>query len=520
MPPTTAPAHRRRARPGRGHSVVARVPSRGRFGRLVPVAASLADLWYERALREPGAVAVDDGTARLTWSEALDRARGVAGTLAGHGVGRGDVVVLQGRNTVEWVVVAAATHLLGATLAPLGQEEPAPARASYAKQLGARVVVAETPVAGEIALPVPQDPQVASAAATARRPGGPAVVLGTSGTAGHRTAVPMDHDVLLRLYDDVAGLLDIDHRDRLLGVVPLAHSFGFNGLLVIALLTGASVRLVPDRSRAALPGIVRESGVTVVCGPPTLLHDLAAAVRGGADLGPRVRLFMTGATEIRPEVLLPMAAETGIPRVSAGYGLTQTCGTVAVCPDIARAGIGGHAPMTPLPGIEVRILDVAGAPVPTGVPGRVVTRGYQVAVATPDGWFTTGDEGHLHDDGRLCVTGRLDDQLVVSGFNVDPARVEIALERSPLVARAAVVGLPDARRGHRLAAVVVPAGESRDDAAVLAAARAELARYEVPDALVWVDDLPHTATGKLSRASVRELLAEHLDPTDDEENDT
>lgn len=65
----------------------------------------------------------------------------------------------------------------------------------------------------------------------------------------------------------------------------------------------------------------------------------------------------------------------------------------------------------------------------------------------------------------------------------------------------------------------MPAGESRDDEAVLAAARAGLARYEVPDALVWVEDLPHTATGKLSRASVRALLAEHLDPADDEEND-
>lgn len=515
MAPTTAPA----AAAVPGHSVVARVPSRCRFGRLVPVAASLADLWHERALREPGAIAVDDGTTRLTWSEALDRARGAAGLLAARGVGPGDVVVLQGRNTVAWVVVAAATHLLGATLAPLGEEEPAADRASYAGRVGARVVVAERPVAGEIPLSTPQPAHLAPATLALRGAGGPAVVLGTSGTAGHRTAVPMDHDVLLRLYDDVAGLLDIDHRDRLLGVVPLAHSFGFNGLLVIALLTGASVRLVPDRSRAALPGIVRESGVTVVCGPPTLLHDLAAAVRAGADLGPRVRLFMTGATEIRPEVLLPMAAATGIPRVSAGYGLTQTCGTVAVCPDIARAGIGGHAPMTPLPGVDVRVLDAAGDPVPTGVPGRVVTRGYQVAVATPDGWFTTGDEGHLHDDGRLCVTGRLDDQLVVSGFNVDPARVESALERSPLVARAAVVGLPDARSGHRLAAVVVPAGESRDDEAVLAAARAGLARYEVPDALVWVEDLPHTATGKLSRASVRALLAEHLDPADDEEND-
>lgn len=530
MSPTTVPARRRtrsgmrrrRSADGLGHSVVARVPSRCGFGRLVPVAASLADLWSARALREPDAIAVDDGTTRLTWSEALGRAQGAAARLAEHGVAAGDVVVLQGRNTVEWVVVAAATHLLGATLAPLGQEETAAERASYGRRVGARVVIAEAPGAGELPISMEQPPHLGAATPAPRGAGGPAVVLATSGTAGHRTAVPMDHDVLLRLYADVADVLDIDHRDRLLGVVPLAHSFGFNGLLVIALLTGASLRLVPDRSRAALPGIVRESGVSVVCGPPTLLHDLAAAVREGADLGPRVRLFMTGATEIRPEVLLPLARETGIPRVSAGYGLTQTCGTVAVCPDIARTGVGGHAPMVPVPGVEVRILDDAGAPVPTGVPGRVVTRGYQVAVAVadPEGWFVTGDEGHLHDDGRLCVTGRLDDQLVVSGFNVDPARVEIALEHSPLVARAAVVGLPDPRRGHRLAAVVVPAaGAARDDAAVLAAARAALARYEVPDVLVWADDLPHTATGKLSRASVRALLAEQLNPEDPEHPD-
>jgi acyl-CoA synthetase (AMP-forming)/AMP-acid ligase II len=317
-------------------------------------------------------------------------------------------------------------------------------------------------------------------------------------------------------------MLDIDASDCLLGVVPLAHSFGFNGLLVLALLTGASLRLVPDRDRDALPGVVRDSGATIVAGPPALLHDLAAAVRDGERLGPQVRLFMTGATEVRPDALLPMAAEAGIPRVSSGYGLTQTCGTVAICPDIGRLTDEGHAPMTVVPGVEVAVVDALGAAVPTGTRGRVLTLGYQVAVPTDaDGWLVTGDEGHLHPDGTLCITGRVDDQLVVSGFNVDPVRVELALARSPYVAQVAVVGLPDPRRGHRLVAVAVPVdpadADGRNDAAVLAQARAVLARYEVPDTVVWTDDLPHTTTGKLSRATVRGMLAERLGDHDQED---
>jgi acyl-CoA synthetase (AMP-forming)/AMP-acid ligase II len=491
------------------------------------VPANLADLWFDRARTQPDDLAVDDGVRRVSWGELLRLADGAAARLAAYGVGADDVVVLQARNTVEWVVTAGAVQLLGAALAPLGSEEPTAARREYAVRVGARAVVAEHPADGELALAAVQARALDARPLPDRREGaaapGVAVVLATSGTAGHRRWVAMEHAVLIRMYDDVARLLDITRADRLLGVVPLAHSFGFNGLLVLALLTGASLRLVPDRDRDALAGLVRASASTIVAGPPALLHDLAAAVREGETLGPQVRLFMTGATEIRPSALLPLAAEVGIPRVSAGYGLTQTCGTVALCPDIAKASDGVHVPMTVLPDVEVAVLDAVGRPVAVGTRGRVLTRGYHVAVpVADDGWFATGDEGHLHPDGSLCVTGRVDDQLVVSGFNVDPVRVELAVERSPLVAQAAVVGVPDPRSGHRLVAVVVPAdgadAAGRNDAAVLAEARAVLTGYEVPRAVVWVDALPHTTTGKLSRAAVRGLLAEHLAQEHDQED--
>lgn len=488
------------------------------------MAATLAELWIERARTHPDDPAVDDGRGWLSWGELLPRARAVAAALRDIGVAPGDVVVLQARNTLEWVLVAGGVHLRGATLAPLGAEEPVASRQSYADGVGARVVVAEVPVEGEIDLGLLCGPHpmrvgrefdLESTKAHGVRSSGPAVLLATSGTAGHRSTVAMDHDVLVRLYVDVAAMLDIDRDDRLLGVVPLAHSFGFNGLLVLALLTGASLRLVPERDREALPGLVRDSAATIIAGPPALLHDLAAAVSAGARLGSQVRLFMTGATEVRPDALLPLAARAGIPRVSSGYGLTQTCGTVAICPDIGRLTSAGHAPMTVLPGVEVVVVDALGDRLPAGARGRVLTRGYQVAVATDaDGWLATGDEGHVHPDGTLCITGRVDDQLVVSGFNVDPVRVEHALARSPYVAQVAVVGLPDPRRGHRLVAVVVPADDAdadgRNDAALLAGARAVLAGYEVPDAVVWMDALPHTTTGKLSRATVRGMLAERL----------
>lgn len=500
-------------------------------GRVGHVPASLADLWSDRARTHPDDPAVDDGRGWLTWGELLLHARAVAAALGEAGVRPGDVVVLQARNTVEWVLVAGGVHLLGATLAPLGAEEPVASRREYAERVGARVVVSEVPLAGELDLglvcsasPLRPGPEsgLERTNSDGVLPSGPAVLLATSGTAGHRSTVAMDHDVLLRLYGDVAVLLDIDRHDRLLGVVPLAHSFGFNGLLVLALLTGASLRLVPHRDRDALAGLVRDSGATIVAGPPALLHDLAAAVRGGEGLGPQVRLFMTGATEVRPDALLPMAAEAGIPRVSSGYGLTQTCGTVAICPDLGRLTADGHAPMIVVPGVEVAVVDAAGAPVAAGERGRVLTRGYQVAVPTDaDGWLATGDEGHRHPDGTLCITGRVDDQLVVSGFNVDPVRVEQALAQSPYVAQVAVVGLPDLRRGHRLVAVAVPrddlGADGRNDAAVLAQARAVLAGYEVPDTVVWMDALPHTTTGKLSRAAVRGLLAAHLEEHDQED---
>ena len=196
----------------------------------------------------------------------------------------------------------------------------------------------------------------------------------------------------------------------------------------------------------------------------------------------------------------------------AGYGMTETSGTVALG-DLPAKPDGPVPWMVPLPDCEVRISDEAGAAVPPGVRGRVQVRGYHVCRADlgapevdPGAWFDTGDLGELDAAGRLAIAGRAGDTIIVSGFNVDPREVEAALREHPQVADVAVVGVRDARSGQRLLACVIPTGHPPTSADLVAHGRARLSPYKVPGEYVVLDQLPRTATGKLSRAALRRMV--------------
>jgi o-succinylbenzoate---CoA ligase len=167
---------------------------------------------------------------------------------------------------------------------------------------------------------------------------------------------------------------------------------------------------------------------------------------------------------------------------------------------------------------EVRIVDEAGAPLPEGQHGEVIVRGPTVmagyygepeatARVLHDGWLHTGDIGYLDRDGDLWLVQRRSDVIVSGGENVYPAEVEAALREHPAIVAAAVAGLPDAEWGERVAALVVPVAGARLDAAeLLAFLRGRLAGYKLPRTLRIVEALPQTASGKIARAAVRELL--------------
>jgi long-chain acyl-CoA synthetase len=206
-----------------------------------------------------------------------------------------------------------------------------------------------------------------------------------------------------------------------------------------------------------------------------------------------------------------MRERAGVP-VWEGSGLTEACPVVASTLATGRARpacIGG-----PLPGVEVALREAGGADAGDG-PGELWVRGPNLFAGfwpdgadgpDDDGWLATGDLAHRDDDGDLHLTDRRSDLVLVSGFTVYPAEIERVLDAHPSVGESAVIGVPDPRTGAAVVAVVTPApGAVVDTDELRAHAAASLARYKVPGSVVVLPALPHSLTGTISRARLREL---------------
>lgn len=482
---------------------------------------TLAELCEARAATHGDRVAVRDDAVALTYAELARAAGAVASYLRARGVRRADRVLVQGRNRVDWVVAAYGVLLAGATVVPLDHRVPLAERRRLVDELRPRLALLEDEAPGlpDGAVPSVRLSVLAGLPATRRRPAegvlaepdDPALVICTSGTSGRVKAVPMTHRQLLRLYDDVRVALDARVDDVWACIVPLTHSFGFNGVLLVAQLAGATVRLVPDYAPGRFAALLAREPVSVLAGPLTIYRDLADAGPGSAA---GVRLAIVGSTEVSATEMARLGRSLGVARMATGYGMTETCGTVAIG-DLPAAPTDPVPLMALMPGVEARVCDELGAVLPAGERGRIQVRGYNVCRPCadapgllPDGWLDTGDVGELEPDGRLAITGRADDLLNLAGFTVHPREVESALREHEAVAAAAVVAVRDRRHGQRLVGCVVASAPSRPprEEELVAFLRTRLSPYKVPGRIMLLDRLPTSATGKVSRAALRRSL--------------
>lgn len=468
----------------------------------------LAQLCRLRARTHRSHCAVDDGTVRLTYAELAGRAEAVSARLRELGVGSDSLVVLEGRNRSAWVVAAFGVLMTGATLAPIGYGLPAHERRRVLAALRPAAVISEASsddpshlsFADAMALPpmeVVGEPEVLA-------PDAPALLLSSSGTTGGVKMVSMTHRQLARLYSDVARRLGVTDADRMLAVPPLSHSLGFNGILLVAVIVGAAVRLCPAYSREETAALIVSEQISVLSGPPTLFHDLERNIGPGALRGV-ARLAVVGGQTVLVGEFLATARRLGLREVVIGYGMTEACGTVA----LARLEVDDswrredqHVALTTMPGVEVCI---GGDPEGVDLTGPILVRGYNIVPVEgtdPDAWFDTGDVGHLDSEGRLIVVGRSTDRVIVSGFNVYPRDVERVLARHRGVEQVAVLGLPDQRTGERLVACVVARDAELDLEELCTYARQHLAAYQVPAEFLFLPELPLTASGKVARAEL------------------
>ncbi|MBX3053392.1 MAG: o-succinylbenzoate--CoA ligase [Caldilineaceae bacterium] len=340
----------------------------------------------------------------------------------------------------------------------------------------------------------------------------PQSIIFTSGTTGQPKGTVLTFDNHLQSANASAYRIGIDVNDRWLSCLPLYH---VGGLAVVfrSCLYGTAIVLHQRFAVEAFNESLERDSVTLTSLVPTMLHRLLQSRT--APWPESLRLILLGGAAATPE-LLAAAWDAGVP-VATTYGLTEASSQVATAlPADAQRKPGTVG--KPLFGTDVRIVDESGDDLPVGEIGEVLVRGPQVmagyycnpeatARTIRQGWLHTGDLGYVDDEGDLFLVQRRSDLIVTGGENVYPAEVEAVLRAHPAVAEACVVAVPDAEWGQRVAAAVQlrPDGVV-DETALLAFCRARLAGYKVPRQVRFVEELPQTASGKIERRRVAEML--------------
>jgi long-chain acyl-CoA synthetase len=473
----------------------------------------------------------------ISYGELADRVDRLRGGLARLGITDGDRVAIICGNGHPFVIAYLAVLGMGAVAVPLNPSSPAPelehqlaavdpvgvivdrsAAATWRNaDLGAlptvRHVVTVDGDPGDGTIPIDELLTAEPMPAVDLAPDHLAVLLFTSGTAGAPRAAMLTHGNLLANIDQARSVPDrAVPGDVVYGVIPPYHIFGLNVVVGLSLAAGATVVLVQRFDPATALESIRSRGVTVIPGAPSMWVAFAYFEEAPADAFATVRLALSGAAKLPVSVGELLRERFGLV-VHEGYGLTEASPIVTSSVGLApRYGSIGRV----LSGMEVRIVDDDGGDALVGDAGEIWVRGPNVfagylddpaateLVLTSDGWLRTGDIAVCDDEGRLYIVDRAKDLVIVSGFNVFPAEVEEVLATHPDVADAGVIGVPHPHTGEAVKAfVVLEPGATIDEDALIDYAHDHLARYKCPTKILFVGDLPRSATGKLLR---RELV--------------
>ena len=345
----------------------------------------------------------------------------------------------------------------------------------------------------------------------------PSALQYTGGTTGVSKGAELSHGNLLSntmQLAEVAKFLRAG-EETVLTALPLYHIFALTvNFLLFYELGGRDVLVPSPRPPSNLKAAFEKFPITWMTGVNTLFNALLNEEWFKQNPPKHLVTSLAGGMALHSSVAKRWQEVTGTPVVE-GYGLTETSPVATFNPigGVVKDGIG-----VPLPSTEVRCVDDAGVPVPTGTPGEIVIRGPQVMlgywgrpeetakVLGEDGWLRTGDVGVMDEEGYFKIVDRKKDMILVSGFNVYPNEVEDCLARHPGVAEVAVIGVPDERTGEAVQAYIVKKDPSLTAEAVIAHAREHMTAYKVPRQVVFRDELPKSPVGKILRKDLRNEL--------------
>jgi long-chain acyl-CoA synthetase len=488
-------------------------------------------LLLEMALSSnPDRTAVVSGDTRLTTQQLSDLADGGAGVIAGSNV---EHVVYVGAGGAMLPLLIFASARAGIAFTPINYRLSAEGIQALIRRLPAPLVIVDEryrDMLGDAGQHVIDSDEFVAAARGAEPaaefadPDSVAIVLFTSGTTSQPKAVELTHN---NLTSYITGSVEFDSaepEDAALICVPPYHIAGVSAALS-NLYAGRKMVYLPTFDPEEWVRLINAEHVTTATVVPTMLDRIVTVLEGGGHELPSLRNLAYGGSKVGlPLVRKALELLPAVGFVNA-YGLTETSSTIAVLtPEDHRQAQAASDPAVvkrlgsvgqPVPGVEVQVRDENGTVLGPGQSGELFVRGEQVSgrytgigsVLDADGWFPTRDIATLDSDGYLFIGGRSDDTIIRGGENIAPAELEDVLIEHAAVHDVAVVGVDDPQWGQAIVAVVVPAaGTDPDPEELREHVRKSLRGSRTPDRVVFRDELPTNATGKVLRREIVEEL--------------
>jgi len=342
-----------------------------------------------------------------------------------------------------------------------------------------------------------------------------ASIVYTSGTTGRSKGTMLTHRNLAANALVLHKYWGFRPGDVLLHMLPTFHVHGLFVATHCALLNGSPMLFEPKFDAARALRLMQAA--TVFMGVPTYYTRLLQERGLTREAVAHMRLFISGSAPLLPETFAEFRERTG-QSILERYGMTE--GGMFTSNPLEGERRGGTVGF-PLPGTEVRVVDDSDRPLPAGEIGHIQVRGENVFAGywrmpektreefTPEGYFRTGDLGRFDADGYLAIIGCDKDLIITGGLNVYPKEIEEAIDALPGVAESAVIGLPHSDFGEAVTAVVVrgKASATTSGEAIIAELKGRLAGFKVPKAVLFVDELPRNAMGKVQKNLLRQRFS-------------
>ena len=488
---------------------------------------------------DPDATAIAaPGRPALTYAGLRRQAADTVAALNGRGIGRGDRVAIVLPNGPE-MASAFLSVGSGATTAPLNPAYRNEEFEFYLRDLGARAVMVESgstnpvlavarglgleivEIAWDEATPAGRFNIVGAAptGASGAMAGSEdiALLLHTSGTTSRPKLVPLLHRNVVASARHISTTLALTSQDRCLNIMPLFHIHGLMAATLASVTAGSSVFCCPGFNALRFFAWLEEAQASWYTAVPTMHQAILARAARNRDVVERtpLRFIRSSSASLPPAVMQELEATFRAPVIES-YGMTEAAHQMASNPLPPAARKPGSVGVAAGP--EVRVMDEDGRLLATGMTGEVVIRGPNVTpgyesnpsantTAFTDGWFRTGDQGILDAEGYLTITGRLKEIINRGGEKVAPSEVDNVIQDHPAVQQVVTFAMPHPKLGEEVAAaVVLREGMEASAQEIRGFAATRLADFKVPRHILFLEEIPKGATGKMQRIGLAEKL--------------